>query len=240
MKRHSLLTALLLIALATSLASFKFSNASRDQENRNVGSFTKIGLGYPAHVELRKGSTHSVKVEGDADQLAMLITEVKDGKLYIKRKDSDSWKNWNSDSKRVTIYITTPALEAVSVSGSGKIVSTDTFKGASMDLAVSGSGSISLQADVENLSSRISGSGSIYLKGESEKTTAAISGSGSLKGFDFETKDATVKISGSGSCEINAKGSLKSNISGSGRVSYTGSPSVDSRVSGSGSVKRRG
>ncbi|AMM50907.1 hypothetical protein TH61_06480 [Rufibacter sp. DG15C] len=239
MKRHSLLTALLLVALATTLASFDFSSTVLEQEDRNVGAFTKISLGYPANVELRRGNSHSVKVEGDKDQLNMLITEVKDGKLYIKRKDTGSWISWGSDDKRVDIYITTPTLEAVSVSGSGKLVSTDTFKGASMDLAVSGSGSIKLQADVENLTSRISGSGSIYLKGESNSASTSISGSGSLKGFDFETKEATVKISGSGSCEIKAKDSLKSTISGSGRVSYEGSPSVDSRVSGSGSVKRR-
>lgn len=240
MKRHSLLTALLLVALATTLASFKFSTVLREQEDRNVGAFTKISLGYPAHVELRKGNSHSVRVEGDKDQLDMLITEVKDGRLYIRRKDTGSWISWGSDDKkRVNIYITTPAVEAVSVSGSGKLVSKDTFKGERMDLAVSGSGSITLQADVDNLSSKISGSGNIYLKGESNHAMASISGSGSLKGYEFETKEATVKISGSGSCEIKAKDSLKSTISGSGRVSYEGSPRIDSRVSGSGSVKRR-
>ncbi|QHL88169.1 hypothetical protein GU926_12285 [Nibribacter ruber] len=242
MKRHSLLTALLLLIVASALASFTFSaTALLDQEDRSIGAFTMIGLAFPAHVEVRKGSTHSVKVEGDAKDLKELITEVKDGKLLIKRKDSDNWISWGSnDSKPVRVYVTTPTLEAVSVSGSGKLVAQDTFKGASMSLAVSGSGSITMSTDVDKLTSKISGSGTIHLKGEGKSTSASISGSGSLKGYDFETETASVSISGSGSCEINAKATLKSIISGSGRVYYSGSPSVDSRVSGSGSVKRRG
>ncbi|MBA9075963.1 MULTISPECIES: head GIN domain-containing protein [Rufibacter] len=237
MKKLNLLPLLAFVALVVTLSSFTFARLVEEQ-SRNVGAFTKIGLSYPANVVLRQGNTHSVKVEGDADQLKDLVTEVKDGKLNIRTKERHWNMSWNN-KERVNIYITMPRVEAIAVAGSGKITSEDTFKADNLDLAVSGSGSIKLSARVNEVSSRIAGSGSIVLKGEGKESKVSISGSGALRGYAFETDQAQVSISGSGKCEINAKSTLKSSISGSGNVYYDGSPSVDSRVSGSGSVKRR-
>ncbi|WP_190300307.1 head GIN domain-containing protein [Rufibacter hautae] len=242
MKKTNLFPLLAVLALIASLSSFRGANRTAfDEQTRNLPAFHEIGLAYPANVILRQGGTQSVKVEGDKDQLADLETEVKNGRLSIKRKDEDRNWNWSSSGNdRVTIYITVPQVDHLAVSGSGKIKGEGTFKAKSLDLAVSGSGGIQLNANVENLSSRISGSGSVELKGEGQESTISVSGSGSMKGYEFKTNSAQVSISGSGSCEINATSSLKSSISGSGRVSYEGSPSVDSRVSGSGTVKKRG
>ncbi|WP_181304819.1 head GIN domain-containing protein [Rufibacter sp. XAAS-G3-1] len=242
MKKLNIFSLLTVLALFASLSSFRAATntAIVEEETRTVAPFKKIGLAYPANVILRKGDTQSVKVEGDAEQLDQLITEVEDGKLTIKRKNRQYSNDGSSNNKRVNIYITVPQVEGLSVSGSGKIRSEDTFKSNSLDLAVSGSGNIQLTANAENVTSRISGSGSIELKGQGKQTTVAVSGSGAMRGYDFTTSDAQVSISGSGSCEITATNRLKSSISGSGRVLYAGSPSVDSRVSGSGSVKKRG
>ncbi|GGK73166.1 head GIN domain-containing protein [Rufibacter glacialis] len=241
MKRFSLFCLLAVLALVGSLSSFKSTRSSLvEDETRSVAPFKKIGLAYPANVILRQGNTQSLRVEGDAEQLAQLVTEVQNGQLTIKRKDRQEWKNESSNKKRVTIYITVPQVEALSVSGSGSIKGEGTFKSATLDLAVSGSGAIQLQAHADKVSSRISGSGNIELKGEGKESTISVSGSGSMKGFEFKTNDAKVSISGSGSCEIHATTSLKSSISGSGRVWYEGSPTIDTRVSGSGTVKKRG
>ncbi|WP_205504298.1 head GIN domain-containing protein [Rufibacter psychrotolerans] len=242
MKKQNFYSMVAILAFLVSLTSFRAAeSASRpDEQTRNVGPFKKIGLAYPADVVLRQGNTHSVKVEGDADQLEQLITEVENDRLSIRRKDRDKEINWNNGKKRVTIYITAPTIEGLAVSGSGKIKGEGTFKASSLDLAVSGSGSIQLNARVDEVSSRISGSGSIELEGEGKQSTVSISGSGSLKGYNFKTSASQVSISGSGTSEVNATTSLKTSISGSGRVFYEGTPSVDSRVSGSGSVKKRG
>ncbi|WP_165864863.1 head GIN domain-containing protein [Rufibacter latericius] len=242
MKKTNIFPLLAVLALIASLTSFKAANlaAVADEQTRNVGPFQKIGLAYPADVILRQGSTQSVKVEGDKEQLEQLVTEVSNGRLSIKQKNQNWNKEWASGKGRVTIYITVPQINELAVSGSGKIKGEGMFKSNSLDLAVSGSGSILLSANVENVSSRISGSGSIELKGQGQQSTISVSGSGSMKGYEFKTSDAKVSISGSGSCEVNATSSLKTSISGSGKVLYEGSPSVDSRVSGSGSVRKRG
>lgn len=237
MKKSNLLSVFAFLALVVSLSSFR--NVSQlNEETRTVDAFTKIGLAYPANVLLRQGSTQNVRIEGKPEQLADIITEVKDGRLNIRRKEHSI--NWQSNSERLTIYITVPQIEALAVSGSGKITGEDTFKVDELDLAVAGSGSIKLAAKVNEVTSRIAGSGSIELQGEGKDSRISISGSGSLRGFAFETERANVSISGSGSCQIKANSSLKTNISGSGNVTYDGRASVDSRVSGSGTVKRRG
>ncbi|WP_207433719.1 head GIN domain-containing protein [Sabulibacter ruber] len=242
MKKQNIFPLLAVLAFFVALSSFRTteSDVIKDEQTREVGAFKKIGLAYPADVILRQGNTHSLKVEGDADQLEQLVTEVENGRLSIKRRDRDKEINWNNGRRRVTIYITAPSIEGLAVSGSGKIKGEGTFKASSMDLAVSGSGSIQLNARVDEVSSRISGSGSIELEGEGKQSKVSISGSGSLRGYNFKTDESQVSISGSGTSEVNATSTLKTNISGSGRVFYEGSPSVDSRVSGSGSVSKRG
>jgi len=239
MKKFNAFVLLGALALLTSLSAFKGNAAKAADETRQVAAFTKIGLAYPAHVVLRQGNTQSLKVEGSAEQLADLITEVKDGRLTIRRKEKEGWFGNQNNEKRVNIYITVPRVEALAVSGSGKIEGKDAFKADALDLAVSGSGSIQLEARVEKVTSRISGSGTIELHGQGQQSTVSVSGSGSLKSFGFKTNSAKVSISGSGSCEVNATSTLVSSISGSGRVFYEGKPTVDSRVSGSGTVKKR-
>lgn len=236
MKKLNILPLLAFVAVLISVSSFK-NAALVKEETRNLNAFHSIGLAYPANVVLRQGNTQSVRLEGDADQLTQLLTEVKDGHLSIRNKERNG--KWSSQNERITIYITVPKVERLAVSGSGKIKSGDTFKGNSLSLAVSGSGAIQVVANVDKVDSRISGSGTIELKGTGKQSTTSVSGSGSLRGFDFKADEAKVSISGSGKCEVYAKDSLKSSISGSGKVYYAGSPTVDSRVSGSGSVKKR-
>ncbi|MFC6996573.1 head GIN domain-containing protein [Rufibacter roseus] len=238
MKNLNILTLLAFVAVLVSLSSFR-TTALAQEEARNLPSFNGIGLAYPAQVILRQGNTQSVRLEGDAEQLAQIETEVKDGQLNIRNKERN-WNRTSNNKERVTIYVTVPSIERLAVSGSGRIKSESTFKATSLDLAVSGSGSIQLTANVDKVSSRISGSGSIDLKGSGKQSTAAVSGSGSVRSFDFKADEAKVSISGSGKCEVSAKNNLKTSISGSGKVYYAGSPTVDSRVSGSGSVQKRG
>jgi hypothetical protein len=96
---------------------------------------------------------------------------------------------------------------------------------------------MALELDVVDLETKISGSGSMNLSGKTDQHDAAISGSGKINAFDMQTKNVSLKISGSGNCKVNATETLQTRISGSAEVFYKGQPRITSKISGSGSLE---
>lgn len=208
------------------------------KETRNVSGFTKVIFGVSGNLYIRQGSEYRLEIEGNRSVLDEIDTEVSGGRLMIKR---DVWRFTLRDEK-VTVNITMPELEGLSVSGSGSAEVYEFSNIDDLELNVSGSGKLlanSLKTD--ELNCVISGSGDILLKGEgsADRGEITISGSGSFRGEEVEIDHLTAKISGSGTCYCKAGDSLEAIVSGSGSIFYSGDPSVDARVSGSGRVRKR-
>ncbi|AHM59878.1 hypothetical protein D770_08075 [Flammeovirgaceae bacterium 311] len=210
---------------------------AQNTENRSHTGFTKLSVAVPADVRLTKGP---FKVQLEGDDLDEIITEVKGDQLVIKRKN-DKWNFFGNNSDSVEIHISMPALEGVSLSGSGKLESNDQFSASHMKLHVSGSGRVRLNVAAEKLETHISGSGNIETRGTANTLDAHISGSGKVNAQELRAGEAEVHISGSGNCSVHADNKLDAHISGSGNVNYTGSPAtVNARTSGSGKIIKRG
>lgn len=238
------------------LALFLSLPAFCQKEDRSVSSFHRISFGIPGTLYLKQGSIQSVQLEGDRDDLDKIETEVVNGQLRIRVKDH-RWWNWNFGND-ISVYITVPEIDDVSLGGSGRIVGENPVKSDNMQLSVSGSGKMELnvtagdlkldvsgsgrmdlQVRAASLDQHISGSGSITLSGEAETADLNISGSGKLEASDLNVKSYNISISGSGRSSISVSDAITASISGSGSVYYKGSPDkVISRVSGSGRVKK--
>ena len=65
------------------------------------------------------------------------------------------------------------------------------------------------------------------LSGSADELEAGINGSGDIRAAELETDKTSIRISGSGSADIQAKKELTANINGSGDVRYRGSPTVE-------------
>lgn len=211
-----------------------------DEQTRKVEPFTEISLRISANVHLEQGDKQNLEIVAKASTLEQIITEVKDGKLIIRFPSKNLF--WNDFRPgEITIYITTPEINALNVSGSGDIVAEDGIKTKALDLSVSGSGNINLsELAAEQVKTAISGSGNIILSGKqtAQDLSVAISGSGNFKGMDYSAKDVSVKISGSGDASVEAKDNLYIRLVGSGNVTYKGKPAIDQSTTGSGTVKR--
>ena len=211
-----------------------------DEQTRKVDSFSEISLRISAKVHLTQGEKQNLEIVAKPSALDEIITEVKDGKLIIRFSSKDFF--WNPFRPGdITIYITTPEINGLNVSGSGDILAEDGIKTKILDLAVSGSGNIRLsELTAERVQSTISGSGNILLAGKTaaQDLSVTISGSGNFKGLDFSSDDVTVKVSGSGYAGVGANKNLYIRLSGSGNVTYKGTPQIDQSVSGSGSVRK--
>lgn len=227
---HAIKT-LLLVLLISSTA------LAQRSETRDLATFDEISFATSGTVYLKQGNTQKVELKGERDDLDEIRTEVRGGRLLIKNR-SNSWFSWNNNNK-IEIYITVKNLKGLSVSGSGRVYGESTFTTDYLDLGVSGSGKMELEANAREVDMSISGSGRITLEGEGRITEISISGSGKLDAEDFIADDHTIRISGSGSCYIHADESIDARISGSGSIHYKGDArKVNSRSSGSGKVRR--
>lgn len=223
---------ILLLALAVSLPLL-----AQKSETRSITGFTKLGVAVPADVRLTKGP---FKVVLEGKDLQEIETIMKGNELVIKRK-SDKWNFFGSDMDELVIHISMPNLEAVSLSGSGKLASNDQFSSNYMKLSVSGSGKVKLNVAADKVDAHISGSGNIETAGTTKVLNAHISGSGKVNADELRAQEVEVHISGSGNCNVHAANKIDAHISGSGNVYYTGSPtSVNARTSGSGKISKRG
>lgn len=219
MRKHLLVFASLLPLVAvttgvqfTAIPALAASVAPGQQ--RTVEAFQSVSFSPSGTLDIVVGKAQALSIEASPELLARVTTEVRDGTLYIGRKNSSGFR----DDGPLVVHVAMPRLDSAKVSGSGAI-KIEGLAGGNTDVGISGSGNISAKGTLDKLNLSISGSGRADLP-------------------DLEVKDARINISGSGNVRINARDSLEAKISGSGDVRYFGSPRVASRVSGSGSIDR--
>jgi hypothetical protein len=184
-------------------------------EPRQVENFYNVSVSGSPNVFIIPGASFDVKVKAYENILPILETKVQNGSLLIGFK-----KNVSNDNSEV--YITMPALSAVTTNGSGNIDTKGNFLGMDyFSATTSGSGIISIE------------------KGSAKNYKISIAGSGDVKSFGFISDQATVSISGSGDAELSVTQKLKATLGGSGNVYYKGNPVVDVVSSGSGQAIKK-
>lgn len=196
-------------------------------------SIKGFDLGFGGDVIITPGNTQKIVIEGQKNIIDNIKRDVSNGNWRI------SYVKNVHDAKPVVVYITLPTIEYVGLSGSGSIKSTGKFSGLNdLDVAVSGSGDITMDIAAKETEIRISGSGEILLAGTTQSLEVAISGSGDVMTKDLVASSCKIQISGSGDAAVHVNGDLETHISGSGDVRYRGNASVTAKISGSGEVTK--
>ncbi|NNC84291.1 MAG: DUF2807 domain-containing protein [Flavobacteriales bacterium] len=217
-------------------ASFTMSEGRKEFQ---VGKFHSVNLAGSWDMHVTQGNTHSVYAEGDDEILEKLEVIEKDGHLKIRTQKMKDWKSYKG--KSMTIYVTMPDFESMSLSGSGAIQIGDFSNLKGINLSIAGSGSINAEGELtmsDYSEFHIAGSGDMNVDGSAPDLEIHIAGSGDFKGSDLRTGTAEIHIAGSGDVHIHCETELEAHIAGSGDVIYRGSPQVESKVVGSGSVNK--
>jgi hypothetical protein len=214
---------------------------AQTRQTRNVGTFTKISFRVPGKLYLRQGTPQKVEIEGKADVLKEIETEVEGSKLVIGKEGND-WFNWgDGDNDQVKVYITVKDIEGLSVSGSGDLIGETKIVAGDLDLNVSGSGSLKIEIEASgDVEGNVSGSGDLMLKGKCKSFESNVSGSGKVVLATAITETADFGVSGSGKIEASGSASnVKATISGSGKVLAANleTNKCEVRISGSGDVE---
>ncbi len=208
-------------------------NGNMIEKTRNVGNFDGIGVAGSFDVYLVAGDEGKVEIKTESNLEPYLVTEVQGDKLKIRWKKGTNVRT----TKKTTVTVYVEEIDELALAGSGDIVGKSVLKSDDLDVAIAGSGDITIEVETSRLSAAVSGSGDIQLKGKTGEFDAAVAGSGDIEAYDLICEEADLKISGSGSIKSNVSHDLNARISGSGNIKYKGSPKLeDIKVSGSGNV----
>lgn len=204
-------------------------------ESRNISGFNAINAGIDGTIYYTQGPSYNVEIHAQKNIIDILETRVSNGELKI---DIDYHRILGRHDP-VEIYITSPDITSLALSGSGDIKATNAISTGNMDLKISGSGTITLPAiQASYLHAKISGSGDMFVNGGTvDREKLEISGSGNADMLNVEGRAGETHTSGSGTAKVNLSETLDVHISGSGDVFYKGHPLITTSISGSGKLQ---
>ena len=246
MRKINFIFAIILISLfLLSIASIAFSQAIK--KTFELSEFKAIYVNSSYTVLLKQSNKQEVIAEAVPDIMELTTVVVDNGVLMVnveRKPDNPNksvWAKIDDIKLRPTmkLYVSVKSVTELQVNGAGKIISENSLASDYLTLSVSGSGSMDLDIKGNTLKADIAGAGSIALKGYASSAQITDSGSGTINGFACELESAKVKVSGSGSVELNVSATLDAQILGSGTVKHKGNTkNVTKKVYGSGSVDR--
>lgn len=229
-----------------------------EKQDRDAKDFKGIDLMASANVFVKQGATYKVTVEGQKNILDIIETVVDNNILLIKHKEG----SWNLSYDKLNVYIETPSVSSLEISGSGDMTVESAFNSDDFAIELSGSGNIKMpngltakklkasiggsgdinisSATISELAASLLGSGNFNITGTGDKASFEITGSGDINAHEFTAKATEANTTGSGNIKCYATESLDAHITGSGDINCKGNPpSVQSKVTGSGEIKTK-
>ena len=193
-------------------------------------AFTAISFETVGDLTVEQSTKHSFSITAEPKVVAAISAKVEGRVLRIISTDDFNTK------KSIKIKVSMPALNNIALRSSGDIL-LENWKAGSLDLLVSGSGTIkALAIKADKIKAMIDGAGELSISGQSSNLKADIDGSGTIEAGDLITASANTSINGSGDIKVHVTKLLHATVSGSGTITYMGNPKLTSSVSGAGEI----
>lgn len=208
-------------------------NGNITTESISTEDYDNIELMGSMDVHLEEGIEGNITITADENLHEFISVEVISNTLFIKLKE-----NYNTTSK-TGIHITVPYkdISKVKITGSGDINSKDVISVDKFSAAITGSGDINVMLKATEVQAEVRGSGDIKLSGSTAKLDIEIIGSGDFIGYELDSQNTNVTVSGSGDAKVVAKENLAAKVNGSGNITYKGNPqNKNIKNSGSGDI----
>lgn len=210
------------------------------QQDWSVDSFEAVNLCCGMHLELTQSEQTMVKIEGDEAILNELEVLVRNDKLTIQFRSRFNLVP-RLNNRQVTIYITTPNLHALELSGGsqGKIGILQTTD---LQLSLSGGSQLAIvELDATTLTSDLSGGSRLSVEaGNVDGQIADASGGSRYLLEKVQSERAELDFSGGARARIRVSTMLRVDASGGSDVAYHGSPALEQHISGGSRVRSLG
>lgn len=198
-------------------------------------------------VYLKQTNKQEVTVEALTEIFSVTDIKVENGILMInveRKPDNPNKSLWAKidDIKlnpTMKLYVSVKNVNDLQVNGGGKILSENSISADYVTLGVSGNGSMDVDIKGNTIKAEVSGSGTMTLRGYGTSLDALVSGSGTINGFNCPVESAKIKVSGTGSAQLNVSSNIDAVVLGSGQIKHKGNTkTATKKIYGAGSVER--
>ena len=202
-------------------------------ETRTVIDFTGVRTGSIISLELTQGEACAVVLEGDAEDIRDVKTDVVDGMLVITggipRHDEG-----------IKAKVTVKNLRVLDLSGASNTTCTNQLRTDSLQVQGSGAATAKLDVQADRIKANLAGASNVRFMGTARTLDAHLSGAAQLKGYQLETENTYVTTSGAASARVNATKVLEASATGASDIHYQGgAPLKTINASGSSSISMR-
>jgi hypothetical protein len=228
----SLRAALFVPALLLSACAFAqvSGNGVAREETREVADFTGVEVGSGLNATVTVGPK-SVRISGDENLVALVRTEVEDGKLEVGLQKGSRVKG----TSKLRITISSPQVTSVGASG-GAVVDAEASATSSFAAAASGGAEVSVRnVDAKALAVDASGGSQVKVKGRADALAVNASGGSEVHAQELGLKTLAVDASGGSQVKANPSDSIAAELSGGSTVHVYSSPSKRAVSSSGGS-----
>lgn len=181
------------------------------ETTHEVSGFDSIEIGGVFELSITTGEDFRVFTSGHKKDVEPMTVTVEDGVLTLGTKKKN-WSSKNGKDNAVTLEISLPALNALSVGG----VATGEITG----------------IDSDNFELNIGGVGDLTLSGTCENLEVNIGGVGNINAKAFECENTSVNLAGVGDAQVYASESVDVSTFGVGSVTVWGKPKTVEKSKG--------
>lgn len=207
-------------------------------EIRTPGPFTKIYIEEDHYdVYIYQDTFCSITLEGGDKMIPWMETEVKNGSLIIR--DKNTCRFMRNLSYKTDVHVTVQDLELIEYRGTGNIYFMDTLVTDTFELnASTGSGDAHVLVNATQvIVNNHTGPFDVYVAGSASQLYLYSAGNGFLNSFDMDAVNVNCTNYGTGDLSFRVSGYMFAHITHTGNIVYKGVPALyDIIDTGSGEV----
>lgn len=207
------------------------------QKEIQLESFSEVRFEGSAQWVLVPSDEEKVVIKSDNEDVFDYIDIEREGEVLVINT-TDKNKQITKLFKSVMIKVYFKSIRSVSLSGVGSVTTNGKISAAALHATLRGTGNMYLEIESEEFIGNMYGTGMLNVKGTADKSIVKVEGVGSFEGYELQTVDMNVTVSGVGGAQVYAKESLTATINGIGSVKYKGDPvSKNLNKNGVGSIR---
>jgi phage shock protein PspC (stress-responsive transcriptional regulator) len=208
--------------IVDAIDAYERSIAVDVREVVDLPSFTGVVVGGGHRVHVNRADIQQVRISGSAQTLDKLELRVRNGRLYVERRERWDWCIF-CIGKSATITIELPTLDFVQLSGGASGI-IEGYSLAELNTQLSGGADLIYRGDAERIDARLSGAAELSLVGSGTEVEAVLSGAAELHATEYVLSTARLRMSGASSAEVAPVQLLIAELSGAAYLDLQTTP----------------
>jgi hypothetical protein len=189
---------------------------------RDVSGFEGVSFAMEGELIITQGEREALNIEALASDLPNIVTDVREGTLYIARTGPEPFSPFRAPVFRLTVK----NIVDLESHGSGRI-SLSGLQADSLRILTSSSGNVTIdELAADSIGVQISSSGSVRVAGDVNRQNVLLTSSGGYAAGQLASRNAEARVSSSGSATLRVSESLDAVVTSSGDLRYYGNPGV--------------